>query len=154
MDALFPGSFDPLTLGHYDIIKRAQELFEKVYIAIGINIAKPRYFEVGICLKMIEEVFKDDPGVNAITYEGLTAELCKNLNVKYIIRGIRNVGDFEYERSMAEMNRHLLPDIETIFFNTRPEFAYISSSNIRDLLSAGSDVSDFVPKEILQFITK
>lgn len=154
MVAIFPGSFDPLTLGHYDIIKRSRVLFDKVYIAIGVNIAKPRYFPVEVCIDMISEAFKDNPDVEAISYNELTVKLCKKLNVKHIIRGIRNVGDFEYERSMAEMNRHLNPEIETIFFNTKPEYSYISSTIIRELLEAGSEIKGFVPESILKFIKK
>lgn len=152
MEAIFPGSFDPLTLGHYDIIKRTRELFDKVYVAIGLNIAKSRYFTVDVCINMIKTTFDDDPGIEVISYNDLTIDLCKRLNVTHIVRGIRNIGDFEYERSMAETNRHLHPDVETIFFNTKPKYSYISSTIIRELIESKSDIKGFVHEKTYKFI--
>jgi pantetheine-phosphate adenylyltransferase len=150
--AIFPGSFDPITIGHYDIIKRSRNIFEKVYIAIGMNTTKPRYFHVDLCIRMIKEVFKDDNGIEVIHYDGLTVDICKKLDVRFVIRGIRNVSDFEYERSLSEMNRALNPLLETIFFDSRPDFVTISSTIIRDVHKNGGDITKFVPKEIMKFI--
>ncbi len=152
MEAVFPGSFDPLTLGHYDVILRALSLFDKLYIAIGINTTKPRFFPSEDSLKMIKATFQDQPKIEVISYNELTVDLCKKLDVKHIIRGIRNVGDFEYERSIAEMNQKLNPDVETIFLYTKPEYACISSTIIRELLKIGTDIKDFVPKGTLPYI--
>jgi pantetheine-phosphate adenylyltransferase len=151
-EAVFPGSFDPLTLGHSNIIQRAARLFDKVHVAIGTNTTKPRHFPVDLCEKMISATFKDNPKVDVLIYDNLTVDLCKELNIRYIIRGIRNVGDFEFERSLAEMNRHLAEGLDTIFFNTRPKYSYISSTIIRELLKSGGDISKFVPPEVLACI--
>jgi pantetheine-phosphate adenylyltransferase len=151
-EAVFPGSFDPITTGHFDIITRARTVFDKVYVAIGINTTKPRYFPVDLCIKMIQDVFKDDPGIVVIHYEGLTVDICKKLDVRFVVRGIRNVSDFEYERSLAEMNRALNPALETIFLDSRPEFVTISSTIIRDVHKNGGDIRRFVPGAILKYI--
>jgi pantetheine-phosphate adenylyltransferase len=150
--AIFPGSFDPITNGHYDIVKRAARVFDVVYIAIGINSTKPRYFPVDISIKMIREAFRDNPGIEVVHYDGLTVNLCKQLDVKYIIRGIRNVSDFEYERSLSEMNRALNPELETIFFDSRPEYVTISSTIIREVLRNNGDIRSFVPETVLMYI--
>ncbi|MEA3497292.1 MAG: pantetheine-phosphate adenylyltransferase [Bacteroidota bacterium] len=150
--AIFPGSFDPITIGHYDIINRASELFDEVYVALGTNTTKPRYFTVDKCIKMIEDVFKNNNNIKVIQYDFLTVDLCKKLNVKHIVRGIRNVSDFEFERSLATMNNMLNPKIHTIFFDSKPEYLSISSTIIRELLRNNGDVSNFVPKAILKYI--
>ena len=152
--SIFPGSFDPLTLGHCDIINRASKLFDWVYVAIGVNSSKPRLFPVDLSIKMISETFKDNSKIRVIFYDKLTVDICQELKINYIVRGIRNVSDFEFERSLAEMNRTLNPDLETVFFDSRPEFITISSTIIRDLLRNKGNVKPFLPAAILPFIEK
>lgn len=150
--AVFPGSFDPLTNGHCDIVNRAALLFDKVYIAIGINTTKPRLFPVDQCIRMISESFTGNSKVEVISYEGLTVDLCKKLNSKFIIRGIRSVSDYEYERSLAYMNHSLYPEIDTVFFDTSLEYLPVSSTIIRELIKTGGNVSQFVPPAVLKYI--
>jgi pantetheine-phosphate adenylyltransferase len=150
--SIFPGSFDPLTLGHCDIINRASKLFGLVYVAIGVNSLKPRLFPVDLTIKMISATFSDNPKVKVIYYDKLTIDICRDLKVNYIVRGIRNVSDFEFERSLSEMNRTLNPDLETIFLDSRPEYITISSTIIRDLLRNNGNIKPFVPAAILPFI--
>lgn len=150
--AIFPGSFDPITVGHYDIVIRASELFDELYVALGVNSSKQRSFPVDTCIKMMEAAFEKKPNIKVVKYQKLTVDFCKELGVKYVIRGIRNVSDFEYERTLAEMNRKLYPEIETIYLDSRPEYLPISSTIIRDLIRNNADISPFVPKEILKFI--
>lgn len=152
--SIFPGSFDPLTLGHCDIINRASKLFDLVYVAIGVNSLKPRLFPIDLSIKMISATFKDNPKVKVIYYDKLTIDICRELKVNYIVRGIRNVSDFEFERSLSEMNRTLSPDLETIFLDSRPAYITISSTIIRDLLQNKGNVKPFVPAAILPFIGK
>lgn len=152
--SIFPGSFDPLTLGHYDIINRASKLFDLVYVAIGVNSLKPRLFPIDLTIKMISATFKDNQKVKVIYYDKLTIDICRDLKVNYIVRGIRNVSDFEFERSLSEMNRTLNPDLETIFLDSRPEYITISSTIIRDLLRNNGNIKPFVPGSILPFIQK
>jgi len=150
--ALFPGSFDPITLGHYDIINRASRLFDKIVVAIGVNSTKPRFFGLEKSLDMITCVFEENPKVEVISYDILTVDLCANMNIKYIVRGIRNVSDFEFERSLSEMNRTINPEIETIFFDSRPQYLPISSTIVREIYRNGGDVSNFLPEKALDFI--
>jgi pantetheine-phosphate adenylyltransferase len=150
--SIFPGSFDPLTLGHCDIINRASRLFDVVYVAIGVNSLKPRLFPVDLTVKMIESAFSHNPKVKVIHYDNLTVDICRELKINYIVRGIRNVSDFEFERSLSEMNRTLNSDLETIFFDSRPEFITISSTIIRDLIRNNGNIKPFVPEAILPYI--
>lgn len=150
--AVFPGSFDPLTNGHSDIVDRASQLFDKIYVAIGENSTKPRLFPVESCIRMITEVFAENPKVEVISYTGLTVDLCKKLNSGFILRGIRNVSDYEYERSLAHMNRKLNSGIDTLFFDTSLEYLPISSTIIRELIKNNGDISQFVPPAILKYI--
>ncbi|MBT3300804.1 MAG: pantetheine-phosphate adenylyltransferase [Bacteroidetes bacterium] len=151
--AIFPGSFDPLTLGHADIVKRSALLFDKIYVALGVNSSKPRFFPLDKSMQMIEATFQDFPNVEVIQYSGLTVELCRKMNVNYIVRGIRNVSDFEYERSLADMNRSMFPELETVFMDSKLAYLPISSTIVRDLIRNNADISAFVPKEILSFIS-
>jgi len=150
--ALFPGSFDPITLGHFDIIIRASALFDKLIVGIGSNSTKPRFFSLEKSLDMIKAVFEDYENIEVISYDNLTVELCQNMNISYIVRGIRNISDFEFERSLASMNRGLNPAIETIFFDSKPEYLPISSTIVRELYRHGGDVSAFLPQKALSFI--
>jgi len=145
--AVFPGSFDPITLGHYDIIKRGSTLFDKIIIAIGVNAEKKYMFPLEERKRFIEEAFKDMPNIEVITYEGLTIDLCKKVGAKFILRGLRNPADFEFEKAIAHTNR-LLSKIETIFLLTASQTSYISSSIVRDVLRHGGDYTKLVPDSV------
>ncbi|MGH2665223.1 pantetheine-phosphate adenylyltransferase [Flavobacterium sp.] len=145
--AVFPGSFDPLTLGHLDIIKRSIPLFDEIVIAIGVNAEKKYMFSLEERKEFIEETFKDEPSVSVITYEGLTIELCKKLGAEFILRGLRNPADFEFEKAIAHTNRRL-SKIETIFLLTAADTSYISSSIVRDVIRNGGDYKVLVPSAV------
>jgi pantetheine-phosphate adenylyltransferase len=145
--AVFPGSFDPITLGHYDIIKRGSTLFDKIIIAIGVNAEKKYMFPLEERKRFIEEAFKDSPNIEVITYEGLTIDLCKKVGAKFILRGLRNPADFEFEKAIAHTNR-LLSKIETVFLLTAAQTSYISSSIVRDVLRHGGDYTKLVPDAV------
>ena len=145
--ALFPGSFDPFTLGHVDIIKRALPLFDQIIIAIGINAEKKYMFSLEDRVRFIQDTYKGNPKIKVETYTGLTIDLCKKLNIEFILRGLRNPADFEFEKAIAQTNRKL-STIETVFLLTSAETSYISSSIVRDILRNGGDVSVLVPKSV------
>ena len=145
--ALFPGSFDPITLGHFDIIKRAISLFDEIVIAIGVNAEKKYMFSLDERKRFIEETFKDEPTVSVITYEGLTIDLCHKLNANFILRGLRNPSDFEFEKAIAHTNRRL-SKIETVFLLTAADTSYISSSIVRDVIRNGGEYELLVPKAV------
>ncbi len=144
--ALFPGSFDPITKGHESIILRALPLFEKIVIAIGVNEQKKSFFSLEKRKKWIAQVFRDCPQIEVITYEGLTVDLCKQLGVNYILRGLRTSADFEFERSIGQMNKKMLPDLETVFLLTTPEYTALNSNIVREIIRYGGDVSAFIPE--------
>lgn len=146
--AVFPGSFDPFTKGHEDIVLRSIELFDEVIIGIGNNSTKSRYFPIENMIAKIEGVFKKYPTVTVIPYKGLTAEFAKKMDAKYLIRGLRNTTDFEYENSIGQANKYLWNELETVFLITSPHFASISSSIIREIHKYGGNVKDFLPYEI------
>jgi pantetheine-phosphate adenylyltransferase len=150
--ALFPGSFDPVTKAHVDILKRSISLFDKVVIGIGINSTKQALLPIDARKKMLEAVFADEPKVKIQTYSGLTVDFCKEIGANYMIRGIRTVSDFEYEKAIAQMNHALVPEIESIFIVSKPGYSSISSTIVRDILRNKGDISQFVPKEVLEFI--
>lgn len=145
---LFPGTFDPITLGHVDIIERAVQLFDKLIIGVGINSSKQPMFSVEQRTEWIKEVFKNDPRVIVTGYEGLTVDYCRKVNAQFILRGIRYVTDFEYEKAIADMNRMLAPDIETVFLTCSPLYSTISSTLVRDVARHGGNAAMFVPKEV------
>ncbi|WP_299017742.1 pantetheine-phosphate adenylyltransferase [uncultured Polaribacter sp.] len=145
--AIFPGSFDPLTLGHYDIIERGVKLFDELIIAIGVNSSKKYMFSLEERKKFIEESFKDNPKIKVVTYEGLTVDFCKKNNVDFIFRGLRNPADFEFEKAIAHTNRDLAP-IETVFLLTAASTSYISSSIVRDVIRNNGDYTKLVPKAV------
>lgn len=146
--ALFPGSFDPFTAGHLNILKRALTMFDEVVVAVGINIDKRGFFSMEKRMEIISQAVKDMEGVSIIQYENLTIDTCRNLGIRHIVRGVRNMIDFETERSIADANRKLAPEIETIIIPTAQEFAHISSTAVRDLLKHGGDTSLFVPNGV------
>lgn len=145
--AVFPGSFDPITLGHYDIIKRGVGLFDKIIVAIGVNAEKKYMFPLEERQRFIEESFRDEPKVEVITYEGLTIDLCKKIGAQFILRGLRNPADFEFEKAIAHTNREL-SQIETVFLLTAAKTSYISSSIVRDVLRNGGDYTILVPDAV------
>lgn len=146
--AVFPGSFDPITLGHFDIIKRGVSLFDEVIVAIGINADKKYMFSLDDRKRFIEEAFKDEAKVSVITYEGLTIDLCKKMEAKFILRGLRNPADFEFEKAIAHTNRKL-SKIETVFLLTASNTSYISSSIVRDVIRNKGDYSVLVPESVV-----
>ena len=149
---LFPGTFDPVTLGHVDIINRSLGLFDKVIIGIGKNANKAPMFPDEKRLEWIKEIYKDEPKVDALVYEGLTAECCKKVGAKFILRGIRYVNDFEYEKAIADMNRSLDSSIETIFLTCLPQYTSVASTLVRDVIRNGGDVSQFLPEVVVKDI--
>ena len=152
--ALFPGTFDPITLGHTDIIDRALPLFDKLYIGIGVNTNKQPMFDVKQRLEWIREIYKDNSKVEAITYEGLTVNCCQQVGAKYILRGIRYVNDFEYEKAIADMNRSIAKEIETVYLTCLPQYTSVASTLVRDVLKYGGDVSQFLPEAVRKSISK
>lgn len=145
---LFPGTFDPVTLGHKDIIDRALPLFDKVIIGIGSNINKEPMFSDAQRLQWLKEIYADNPKVDAVIYEGLTVNCCRQYGANYILRGIRYVNDFEYEKAIADMNRMLENNIETIFLTCLPQYTSVASTLVRDVLKNGGDVSGFLPDQV------
>ena len=146
--ALFPGSFDPFTEGHLNILKRALTMFDEIVVAVGVNQDKRGFFSTEQKLDIIRQATKDLKGVRAVNYEGLTIEICRELGIRHIVRGVRNMLDFENERSIADANRRLAPEIETIIIPTAQEFAHISSSAVRDILRHNGDTSLFMPEGV------
>ena len=145
--AIFPGSFDPITLGHYDIIKRGVTLFDEIIVAIGVNADKKYMFSLEERKKFIEDTFADEPKVTVVTYKGLTVDFCKEIDVDFILRGLRNPADFEFEKAIAHTNRDLAP-IETIFLLTSAQTSYIASSIVRDVIRNNGDYTKLVPKSV------
>jgi pantetheine-phosphate adenylyltransferase len=146
--AVFPGTFDPMTLGHVDIINRTLNMFDRIIIGIGVNASKQTMFSLEKRIEWITNVIKSHPHVEVKSYEGLTVNFCEQHHARYILRGIRSVGDFEYEKAIADMNRMVNPNVETIFLACSPEYSSYSSSIVRDLIRNGGDTSQFLPKEI------
>ena len=144
---VFVGSFDPITKGHEDIVLQAMPLFDEIIIAIGINIDKKYAFTLEKRIKWIENTFAGYPKVKVISYQGLTVDLCKKMNARFIIRGLRNTTDFEYESIIAEANKKLNPDVETVFFLSDPTLRCVSSTVVRDLFKNKADLKDFIPEK-------
>lgn len=145
---LFPGTFDPLTLGHVDIITRALPLFDKIVVGIGINTSKAPMFSAEKRLSWLKEIFKNQPTVEGAVYEGLTVNFCRTINARFILRGIRYVSDFEYEKTIADANRTLDKSIETIFLTGEPKYTSVASTIVRDIIKNGGDASHFLPPEV------
>ena len=146
--AVFPGSFDPLTLGHKDIIDRALPLFDEIIIAIGTNSSKKYMFDLEKRKEFIRKTYKDEPKIKVDTYKGLTIDYCKEMDSDFILRGLRNPADFEFEKAIAHTNRKM-SQIETVFLLTSADTSYISSCIVRDILRNKGDISLFVPKAVL-----
>jgi pantetheine-phosphate adenylyltransferase len=150
--AVFPGSFDPITKGHESVLKRALPLFDKLYIAVGINAEKKEFFSLDKRIEWLNKVFENYPEVEVVKYSGLTVDLCKELNARYILRGLRTSADFEFERSIGQINKKLYPDIETVFILTAPEYTSLNSGIVRDILRHNGDASQFVPDVLAPYI--
>ncbi len=146
--ALFPGSFDPFTAGHLNILKRALTMFDEVVVAIGINIDKKGHFTTRRKMEIIRQATAGMEGVKIVEYDNLTVDICRELGIRHIVRGVRNMIDFETERSIADANRKLAPEIDTIIIPTAQEFAHISSTAVRDLIKHHSDPSMFIPEGV------
>ena len=146
--AMFPGSFDPFTAGHLNILKRALTMFDEVVVAVGVNIDKRGFFSNEKRIEIIRQATVDLEGVSIIEYSNLTIDACRERGIRHIIRGVRNMIDFETERSIADANRKLAPEIETIIIPTAQEYAHISSTAVRDLLKHGGDTSLFLPPTV------
>ena len=146
--ALFPGSFDPFTAGHLNILKRALTMFDEVVVAVGINMDKRGFFPTEKRLDIIRQATAGIKGVSIMQYDNLTVDTCRELGIHHIVRGVRNMIDFETERSIADANRRLAPDIETIIIPTAQEFAHISSSAVRDIIKHHGDTSKFLPEGV------
>ena len=146
--ALFPGSFDPFTAGHLNILKRALTMFDEVVVAVGVNGDKTGFYDNTTRMNIIGQACKDLSGVIITEYSGLTVDVCRQMGIRHIVRGVRNMLDFETERSIADANRKLAPEIETVIIPTAQEFAHISSSAVRDLLRHGGDTSLFMAEGV------
>jgi pantetheine-phosphate adenylyltransferase len=151
---LFPGTFDPVTLGHVDIINRALPLFDKIIVGIGMNTSKAPMYSAEQRLKWIKEIYKDEERVEGVVYEGLTINFCKEIGAQFILRGIRYVSDFEYEKTIADANRTLDRNIETIFLTGEPKYTSVASTIVRDIIRNGGDASHFLPEIVYNSIKK
>src|SRR5678815_3190758 len=151
---LFPGTFDPVTLGHIDIILRAKPLFKTIIIGVGRNSAKTPMFSAEQRLQWFEDIFKDEPGITAAIYEGLTINFCKKVGARFILRGIRYVSDFEYEKAIADANRTLDKGIETFFLTGEPKYTSVGSTIVRDIIRNGGDASPFLPDAVIESLKK
>ena len=145
---LFPGTFDPVTLGHVDIINRAIPLFDKIYVGIGINSSKSPMFSAEQRMEWFKEIYKQEPKVESVIYDGLTVKYCKIIQANFILRGIRYVSDFEYEKTIADANRTLDKNIETIFLTGEPKYTSVASTIVRDIIRNGGDASPFLPDAV------
>jgi len=146
--AVFPGSFDPITRGHESIVRRALPLFDKIIVAIGVNAEKSGYFPVEKRLGWIKQVFSDVPQLIVESYNGLTVDFCQHMDALYIIRGLRTSADFEFERGVAQVNLKLVPEIETVFLLTLPEYVMVTSSIVREVHRHGGNIEQFIPESI------
>ena len=145
--AIFPGTFDPFTIGHYSIVQRGLTIFDEIVIGIGLNQAKSTLYSVEKRLDLIQQAFKDEPRVKIASYNSLTVDFALSVDAGFVLRGLRSVGDFEYERTVADANRKLT-GIETVILFTEAKYSYISSTVTRDLISYGKDISDFLPPNV------
>ena len=147
---LFPGTFDPVTLGHTDIINRALPLFDKIFVGIGVNSAKNPMFSAEQRMEWFNEIYKGEAKVESVTFEGLTIDYCKYINARFILRGIRFVSDFEYEKSIADANRTMDKNIETVFLTGEPKYTSVASTIVRDIIKNGGNASPFLPDAVIK----
>ena len=146
--AIFPGSFDPFTIGHESVITRALPLFDEIIVAIGSNTNKKAYFSMEQRIQMIRQVFSEDDRVRVESFQGLTVEYCRQKGARYLLRGLRTSSDFEYERAIAQTNKAMYPELESVFLLTLPEHTPIKSTIVREIIRLGGDASQFIPKVI------
>jgi len=146
--AVFPGSFDPFTIGHEGIVRRALSLFDEIIIAVGANALKKDYYSLSTRKRMILKVFQNEPRIRVDHYEGLTVDYCKKNGAQYLLRGLRTAADFEFERAIAQVNKAMATDVESVFLLTVPEHSPINSTIVRDIIRSGGDASKFVPSAI------
>lgn len=146
--AVFPGSFDPFTIGHEGIVLRALGLFDEIIIAVGANAIKKSYYPLSVRKEMISKVFQNEPRISVDHYEGLTVDFCRRNGANFLLRGLRTAADFEFERAIAQVNRALTPEVESVFILTIPEHTPINSTIVRDIIRSGGDASRFVPSAI------
>jgi len=147
--AVFPGSFDPFTVGHEDIVLRGLGIFDKIIVAIGVHSSKQPLFKIEARVRMVNQIFKDNDRVKADSFEGLTVDFCRKVKATHMLRGIRTASDFEYEWGIAQINKHMLPEVESIFLLTTPEHTPVNSTIIRDIIRNGGDASQFLPKGVV-----
>lgn len=147
--AVFPGSFDPITIGHVDVINRALPLFDRIVIAVGINSKKQALFSVEQRMQWIREVFANMQKIEVASFEGLTVKYCQSIGAKYLLRGLRNASDFDYEKTIAQLNFIIGQEVETVFFMSKPEYSHISSTIVREIITFGGDASPFLPAEVV-----
>ncbi len=146
--AVFPGSFDPITIGHVEIVKRALPLFDTIIVAVGINSKKQTLFTLEQRISWLEEVFAQEPKVEISYFEGLTAHFCTKVGARYLLRGLRNASDFDYEKTISQLNQIIGSQLETVFLISQPEYSHISSTIVREIIGGGGDVSPFIPSQI------
>ena len=146
--AVFPGSFDPFTIGHEGIALRALDLFDEIIIAVGANALKKNYYPLETRKEMIRKVFSNEPRIRVEHYEGLTVDFCRSMHARYLLRGLRTAADFEFERAIAQINKAMAHDVESVFLLTVPEHTPVNSTIVRDIIRSGGDASMFVPKAI------
>lgn len=150
--AVFPGSFDPITLGHMDVLLRSTKLFDEIYVAIGVNSQKVVLYPLERRLSWIKKICEPYPNIHVDYYEGLTAYYCKTIGAQYLLRGVRNSTDYEYEKTISQINQKLVSGLETVFIIAKPELSYISSTIVRELILGKADLKPFVPELILNEI--
>ena len=142
---VFPGSFDPITTGHVDLVRRALQLFDEIIIAIGVNSQKQTLFDLDKRKKWIEDVFRDEPRVKVDVFEGLTVHYCKKVDARFLLRGLRNASDFDYEKTISQLNHIVGENVETVFLISKPEFSHISSTIVREIIKGKGDAKPFLP---------
>lgn len=146
--AIFPGSFDPFTIGHEEIVRRGLSMFDRIVVAVGVNAVKRGFLDIDTRLAVIKKVFRGNERVEVVSYSGLTVDFCEKLGARFIIRGLRTAADFEYERAVGQINKAMAPSIETVFLLTSPERTFISSTIVRDVILNGGDASKFLPTNV------
>jgi len=146
--AVFPGSFDPITTGHFDLVQRAIPVFDKIIVAVGVNSNKKYLFPLEQRIQWLEDVFKEYPSVDIDHFTGLTAHYCEKIGANYLLRGLRNSSDFDYEKTISQLNEKIGNGLETVFLISRPAYSHISSTIVREIIKGGGDVSEFVPESI------
>jgi len=152
--AVFPGSFDPITLGHVDLVRRSIPIFDKIYVAVGVNSQKKTLFSLERRLNWLEQVFKNDDSVYVGSFEGLTVNYCQEVGARYLIRGLRNASDFDYEKTISQLNQIIGDNIETLFLISQPQYSHISSTIVREIIKGKGDITSFVPENIVEDIEK